>query len=583
MKDFDNYGAIVALTMNDTDLQAIETKTSTRVKATIDLWTGPYEYTFQGGKLKLSNTNLGSVSATQWANDVVIAEWSIELNEAVEFNAFAVEFTDEWVETLELWLNGSVVEEATRAADKVTFNFPTTLIEKSWKLQFVVDMEDEIDPAITEISVDNVNGETSFKKDALIDANGNIWTYDESWEWVDAGNMAGSISFSKIKIQAAKWALENNLTKKVEVITDWSTVRKTVFDGKYTARKWDVALNEINIDSVGTDDLVADEAITFYVSINGEEVASIDIDDTTTLPINETFWDISVKDGKDVTVKVEAEITANTAGSLTYNIELVGENEDWLEAWTADADTVEISKVDAWTVSIIASNNNDVLLKSSNVTLAKFTVKSEIEGTKLTSFELAGLIWATNDETLDPAKIRVTVDGDVLTLDDEFTFAGWDLATIADEISYDVDSDGIVVEVSYRGLIEPDDYLVSLATVNWNSTTRTFNKKVVPALVKVTKQENLWDTTMYTFSVEKYDPSMDVTDLVLIDVNWDPYSIWNVTNWQTEELNNNSIMALFITDINYSVDTDPVAISKDDYKDYFRVNGEMLKIFKVKN
>jgi hypothetical protein len=140
-----------------------------------------------------------------------------------------------------------------------------------------------------------------------------------------------------------------------------------------------------------------------------------------------------------------------------------------------------------------------------------------------------------------------------------------------------MDSDGVVVEVIFK--TPADDgtndwqYAISLTAVNGNNVTKTFNKFIVPVLVKVTSQENLWDSTRYTFSVQKAKQSYDVENFTMNGIN-----LGSITNWQTEELANGTSMA-FITSISYN---GLATITKDAYKDYFRLWDSFLKIFKAR-
>ena len=58
-------------------------------------------------------------------------------------------------------------------------------------------------------------------------------------------------------------------------------------------------------------------------------------------------------------------------------------------------------------------------------------------------------------------------------------------------------------------------YAINLTKVNDTTVSKTFNKKIVDALVTVTKQENLGDTTKFTFGVERYDNTIEVSALTL--------------------------------------------------------------------
>jgi hypothetical protein len=112
------------------------------------------------------------------------------------------------------------------------FAFSNIQIDKSGKVQFKIDV---MDPTNGISGSPVIDFKTSFNG-TTITADGNAKYDNVSKQYVKAGDVAGSISFSKVTIQAAKAALENNLTKDVEFIKN-ETSRKVVFDGTYTAKK----------------------------------------------------------------------------------------------------------------------------------------------------------------------------------------------------------------------------------------------------------------------------------------------------------------------------------------------------------
>jgi hypothetical protein len=121
-----------------------------------------------------------------------------------------------------------------------TISFENISIEESGKIQFKMDVKDPTE-GISGSPVINFN--TSFNGTTLT-TNGSAKYDNVSKQYVKSGDVAGSISFSKVTIQAAKAALENNLTKKVEFIQN-ETNRKVVFEGTYTAKKGgDIDLNK---------------------------------------------------------------------------------------------------------------------------------------------------------------------------------------------------------------------------------------------------------------------------------------------------------------------------------------------------
>jgi hypothetical protein len=88
MENLDEFGKVVRLVLNDTgDLNATEKKTGARVsvtapKAIEDSWK---VYTFNGSKIKFSNTKLSStIDAAQGSEDVVIAKGKVNVAEEVK-------------------------------------------------------------------------------------------------------------------------------------------------------------------------------------------------------------------------------------------------------------------------------------------------------------------------------------------------------------------------------------------------------------------------------------------------------------------------------------------------------------------
>ena len=196
--------------------------------------------------------------------------------------------------------------------------------------------------------------------------------YDNTNKYVQQGDVAGTISFSKVTIQPAKASLENSLTKDVEFFQN-ETARKTVFEGTYTAKKGDINLNKFSIQGAS---LGANNKITFYLSIDGEEVA--DTDNLTNQ--EETFSDVKVKAGESVKVKVEAEVEAYGAevtNAKTYTIEIKGTDVNGNEDTGMASDTTVGIKIKSKGSVTIPSTTEakTALLKAQNQAVAKFTVK----------------------------------------------------------------------------------------------------------------------------------------------------------------------------------------------------------------
>nr|MBR6099813.1 hypothetical protein [bacterium] len=105
-----------------------------------------------------------------------------------------------------------------------------------------------------------------------------------------------------------------NTAKDVEFLEKQSA-RKTIFDGTYTAQKQDLWLNEFAVNLADAADV--NGSISFYLSIDGKEVASQDWTANTTKTDadfdGERFTNILIKQGEKVSVKIEANVNANEA------------------------------------------------------------------------------------------------------------------------------------------------------------------------------------------------------------------------------------------------------------------------------
>ena len=295
-KNLDELGKDIHLILDDeSDISAIESKNQARVKISEVPTPAKFPvYTFNGGKITLSNTKLAkTIEAAQWSEDVVIAEGTIELGgEAIELDDFyinvpkvavsdptdpkagddnnAVAAADKatyeeanWsctanagttvtykcaakpdvqaIDTLTIKVNGDEFDGTLNTA-WTAFKFEDVEITKSGKIQIIADLEDNDDLQGLTVTM----WTTTFAK-ALFGATATrVGEYSDSGEDVKTADFVGSVSISNIKVQAAKWSLSNDLSKKVEFVRGGSS-KKTVFEGTYTAKKWDVYLKQFDI------------------------------------------------------------------------------------------------------------------------------------------------------------------------------------------------------------------------------------------------------------------------------------------------------------------------------------------------
>lgn len=174
-----------------------------------------------------------------------------------------------------------------------TFSFSNVEIAESADIQFKVDIEDKEAAQNKEFTL-----KPNFNGDAFKNAR-----YDNSRDDVNTGDVSGTISFSKVTIQAARATLKNTLSDTAEFLNE-DTSDQEVFKGTYTAKKALINLNKFYMSGAANPDKVK---ITYYLYVDGEEVASVDAYGQ---KAEETFDDIEVKAGKSVDIKVVAEVEA---------------------------------------------------------------------------------------------------------------------------------------------------------------------------------------------------------------------------------------------------------------------------------
>jgi hypothetical protein len=144
------------------------------------------------------------------------------------------------------------------------FTFTNVNIEKSGDFELVVDIYDEEWTSNKSVTI---NPSTIGK---------NIFTsttarYVDAKQDVLSGDVSGSISVSKLKVQESKATLKNSLSKTVEFTKGETSDRVTVFKGTYTAKKSGITLKEFAIIGSGAQ-LKNPDTAEFYVYVDGKEV-----------------------------------------------------------------------------------------------------------------------------------------------------------------------------------------------------------------------------------------------------------------------------------------------------------------------
>jgi len=624
-KDFDDYGETVEYYIADTsaDFNAVESKNNSRVKIQTNAATknDVTVYKFNGGKIKLSNKKLGNVDAAQGSEWIVVAEWDITVTEPISKASFKITAQGSgaaYIKNMYFVIDGDEYDNwtITESAGVYTIPFKDVSIEKSGKIQFKIDIKDP---------TDGISGSPVINFDASFGGANLSWAkYDNvSKQYVKASDVAGSISFSKVTIQAAKASLENNLSKDVEFLLK-ETNRKVVFDGTYTAKKgWDIDLNKFFIqwNYENPANWNNSNKLTFYLFVDGEEVADTDAIYTGTTSsifsggklnskVNaESFSDIRVKAGESVKVKVEAEVEAYGSKVKIPNLRLyimwtdmsgnedVGEGDETLK-------TIDIKEKGSVTIPS-TSTDKTALLKGQNVTVAEFTIKpsNNNEGITLDQLVISGTINnGTTTTWIAYNKLRVKVWG--IELDDPTSATGYDASAniftgdLVYESTEEIPSSWIKVQILYK---DDDAWQVSieLHSVNGKKFTNVYSKYLVPSIIHFTKQDEQTSGSEYEVSIENDDDSNSIGKFTMFKsctgANGEPAN-WDDTDgaavaYSTTSLNDNDTFTIYRTDavqticaIYYEVSGDftspfKVKLTKKDYKDFFKAsNGKELAI-----
>ena len=555
--EFDDYGKKVNLVVEESsDFNAVEKKTGARL--TVTPATAGVEKLFQGGKIKISNTKLGNVDVPQGGEGYVVAEWNITVSEPVK-TTFTISFNNTGISNMIFVVAGEEYEGKINST-KTGFEFKNVVIEKSGKVQFKIDVDDNAAKWTVFSSF------TSFNKNSFAGAR-----YEEARKDVNTSDVVGSISFSKVTVQESKAALENKLTKSVDFIIGESNT-KVVFDGKYTAKKSDVRLNKLYI--TGTNLFKGDD-VTFTVKIAGDEVATINAGDS-----EETFSEVKVKAGESVDVVVTAQFEANatTWKKYDFTIELKGEDEDGNDAGKASDAFVTMETKAKGSVTIPStSDSKTALLKAQNTTIAKFTIKpsNSNEGITLENMVLSGNV---NGSGLTSDDIRVKVAG---IEQDDATAVSWAFTWLEYSINEELPKEGVVVEVILKKE-QAGKVNLEVVAVNDKKFSNSYSKYLVSSLVTFVSQEENAAYSEYKLAVDNSDDSYSISGFVVT------YKENGLTGTQTVgEVSDGDTFTITrgnyareIVGVEYKVrGTDPletVTIDKDTYKDYFKAWSKNL-------
>ena len=404
LEGLDEFGKNVRLVLDETaDLNAVEKKTGARVTVTkpaVDDSNWKI-YTFNGSKIKFSNTKLSStIDAAQGSEDVVVAKGTVTVGEEVKISELVFEADKaNVIEDMTLTVAGESFDASvSRGTTKDTFTFKNVIIEKSGDLELTVDVVDEEDVTGETVTITCGTSNSIAKAIFGTTTTNENGRYEDSREYVYPADVSGSISISKLKIQESKASLKNNNSKTVEFVKDETSDRTTVFKGTYTAKKNDITLKEFAIvwnkanvinHTAGAEDSTAE----FYLYVNGEEVGMIDESEIEAASENfDSYTDFSdeveVAAGKSVDIEVKA-VVSPYAKSNNINLDLYLRWEDkngtaagFAKAWLT---TFKYVINGSLTISDSASMAaKTVALQDNEITVAKFTLKpSKSESVKL--------------------------------------------------------------------------------------------------------------------------------------------------------------------------------------------------------
>ena len=574
-EDFDSYNKSVSYQIKANEFTATEKKTGARVS---HLLMGAIAHQFRGGQVKFTNKSLGSsIDAAKGSTDVVFAEWTVEVPELINLNSFIVTgtftTTGAYLEAMRLVIAGEEYEGTLVTqgdAKKAVFRFDSVELEKSGKVQFKLDLRKDAEWSV------------SFEPNAFDKVMFSGAVYDESNEWVNTGDVKGYITLAKVNVKTAQASMDRKADTEdtVEYIVD-EPATKVVYEGTYTAKKEDVKLNKFWLTGVITPAVNKNE-VTYHVYINGTEVGSTDQYGSETK--YEEFSDILVKAGKSVSVKVEAYCTAEEAAeyNMTLHLLWVDTSEDENSCGHGQADAIKFEVKANGSVTIPTTAFNTAMLKKSETVVAEFTVKPSNGGddTKLNSIVITGAQFSTG-------AFRVKIDGSEKDAEAElFTGTAWTWYRYNYE-EY-LPSEGVVVTVTAKNAMT---WAVSVDVlyVNGKAVNKSYSKYFVESLVTFTAQDEWSASTAYTVNVKSYKDSYTISGFAL-KYGWTtcPNTVEYVPTDLTEGSNEFTVYRTgsvqVICEMNYDVVNDQgvviqnVSISKNDFKDFFKVGGKEIAV-----
>jgi hypothetical protein len=252
---------------------------------------------------------------------------------------------------------------------------------KSWVLpEITIDEDSDVKILVDVDSAANLLDEVSFQIGDASELqniiNGKALKnakYDS--KTADVEDFVGTISISTLKIQEAKGSLKNDISSnKKDVTIEQSEPGVELFKGSFTAKKQTAHLNNAEI-KLTAGELKAYDSITFHVYIDGDEVATIDVDGPqTTWTDDKDFSEVVVDAGKSVDVRVEADVYASeiTTNNIQFKLVLNGEDDNNNDITTSAVNFAKLAFVEAEGITVgtkSVMNQDDLILTDAGQTI----------------------------------------------------------------------------------------------------------------------------------------------------------------------------------------------------------------------
>ena len=593
--EFEDFTNTVRFWLEETtDLYVTETKNKVRVdvkpKVNNDSFYMPAKYIFNWAKITLTNTKLDkTIDAAQGSDDVKIAEGTIKIGgQAIRIKNLFLKPADheDDITSVSLVINGDEYE-ATAAK---SWELPEITIDEDSDVKILVDVESDAD------LLDEISFKIGAEWDLQNIINGKALKnakYDSKTATVE--DFVGTISISTLKIQEAKGSLKNDISSnKKDVTIEQSESNVELFKGSFTAKKQTAHLNNAEI-KLAAGALKDDDSITFHVYIDGDEVATIDVDgpQTTTWTDNKDFSEVVVDAGKSVSVRVEADVYASdtTDSNIQFKLVLNGEDDNNNPITTSAVNFAKLAFVEAEGITVgtkSVMNQDDLILTDAGQTIWQFTVKPANKATKA---ELSTL-------TFDVTAYMDGVAGTTANADDYFTVKVGD--DVIDDFSLTKNDDKWILsntdiakpiewETNVNVTFEQElaqttnaanPYVMTLTNAN-GSVNEPFKRIARNSIVRIVKQVKDGDYTKYTLNVDFADGVAGDT-IGVLRISYDTGAAEDFTkvkDWDVVSVLWVKDTARTVKSIGYWATTDSLfTITNTQLPEFFKIPGTTDKI-----